>query len=91
MSSLTTYFLCRLLDFLGCGAFGNVYRGQLPNSQDEENGEKEVAVKSLHGKVTNEDKIKFLQEAVIMGQFNHPNIIKMLGIVLEGSVRLMLD
>ena len=45
-----------------------------------------MAVKSLKGEVTSDAKMKFLQEAVIMGQFSHPNIIKILGVVLQDSV-----
>jgi len=41
----------------------------------------EVAVKSLEGGLTEEDRVKFLQEAVIMGQFKHPNIIRVIGII----------
>jgi serine/threonine protein kinase len=29
-----------------------------------------------------EDRIWFLQEAAIMGQFNHPNIIRLLGTIV---------
>ena len=41
----------------------------------------EVAVKSLEGEPTEEERVKFLQEATIMGQFKHPNIIRIVGIV----------
>ena len=30
-----------------------------------------------------EDRVKFLQEATIMGQFKHPNVVKIHGIVVE--------
>ena len=30
-------------------------------------------------------KVKFLQEAATMAQFNHPNVIQLLGVVSEGS------
>ena len=76
-------FTYRLLETLGSGAFGEVHRGIFIHSN---NSEIEVAVKSLHREVTKEEQIKFLQEAVIMGQFSHPNIIKLLGIVLQDSV-----
>jgi len=45
-----------------------------------------VVGKSLHEEVTYEEQIKFLQEAVNMGQFSHPKIIKLLGVVLQDSV-----
>ena len=43
----------------------------------------EVAVKTMEDGSSEEDRIKFLQEAAIMGQFDHPNIIKILGVVIE--------
>ena len=39
----------------------------------------EVAVKSMQGETGEEDRIKFLQEAAIMGQFKHPYILRILG------------
>ena len=42
--------------------------------------EKEVAVKSIKN-VDEEENCKFLQEAAIMGQFSHANIIHMYGII----------
>ena len=40
--------------------------------------EREVAVKSLADGSTEEKRIQFLQEAAIMGQFKHPNVITLL-------------
>ena len=31
------------------------------------------------------DKVKFLQEAAIMGQFSHPNVVKLYGVVTVGE------
>ena len=42
-----------------------------------EGEEREVAVKSLADGSTEEKCIQFLQEAAIMGQFKHPNVITM--------------
>ena len=50
-------------------------------------GEEEVAVKSMESGISEEERVKFLQEAAIMGQFNHPNIIRILGIKREEPVR----
>ena len=32
-----------------------------------------------------DDKVKFLQEAAIMAQFRHPNVIQLYGIVTNGE------
>ena len=48
----------------------------------------EVAVKTLAKESTEMDRIKFLQEAAIMAQFSHPNVVKLYGVVeAENSVR----
>ena len=43
-----------------------------------------VATKTLKQSCNTIDKIKFLQEAAIMGQFHHKNIVKLHGVVVEG-------
>ncbi len=45
----------------------------------------DVAVKTLKEGASEEDKVKFLQEAAIMGQFSHPNVVRFYGIVIEGE------
>ena len=45
----------------------------------------EVAVKTMRDGASEEDKIKFLQEAAIMGQFRQPNILGIRGIIMEGD------
>ena len=44
-------------------------------------GQLNVAIKMLKDGASEEDKVKFLQEAAIMGQFSHPNVVKMYGVV----------
>ena len=44
----------------------------------------EVAIKQLSG-ASEKDTVKFLKEAAIMGQFSHPNIISLLGVVTVGE------
>ncbi len=75
-------FIYRLGDFLGSGQFGMVYRGILRHFGG---GEVEVAVKTLKEGSGEEDRVKFLQEAAIMGQFKHPNVVNMYGVVKDGE------
>ena len=38
-------------------------------------------MKELKKSAEEENRVKFLQEAVIMGQFNHNNVVKLYGVV----------
>ena len=58
-----------------------VYKGYWKNSV----GNELVAIKTLKSKSSTMDVIKFLQEAAIMGQFHHPNIVKLHGVVTVGE------
>ena len=67
---------------LGHGQFGGVHKGKWKSPK----GEYEVAIKVLDPtKSQNDDKVKFLQEAALMAQFKHPNVILLYGIVTEGG------
>ena len=70
---------CSLQEVIGSGQFGKVQRG-VWKSQSE--GEVDVAVKTLN---KGAEKVKFLQEAAIMGQFQHPSIVKLHGVVIIGE------
>ena len=72
-----------MLKHLGSGAFGNVYHCLWSHCEAEDAVEKDkqVAIKIMDEEASEEDRVKFLQEAAIMGQFNHPNIIRLLGII----------
>eukprot|EP00731_Ephydatia_muelleri_P015152 Em0008g872a len=74
---------------LGSGQFGGVQMGIWNGSK----GRCEVAIKTLNPTITQPDaKVKFLQEAAIMAQFRHPNVIQMYGIVTDGEpVMLVLE
>ena len=69
----------RLSTELGSGEFGVVRRGVWSVGGEE----REVAVKSLADGSTEEKRIQFLQEAAIMGQFKHPNVITLHGVLLD--------
>ena len=50
-------------------------------------GAMDVAVKQLQTGASEVENIKFLQEAAINGQFRHPNVVQLMGVVTdEGPV-----
>ncbi|KAL6088856.1 hypothetical protein STEG23_022679, partial [Scotinomys teguina] len=61
---------------LGKGNFGEVYKGTLKDNT-------EVAVKTCKEDLPQEFKIKFLQEAKILKQYDHPNIVKLIGVCTQ--------
>lgn len=65
---------------LGEGAFGTVYGGE---AQIDDHGWTAVAVKTLKKGSNGEDRLDFLAEAEAMKRFDHPNIIKLLGVCLQ--------
>ena len=73
---------------LGRGAFGQVYKGVWQHAVVgcEEPVEEEVAVKTMEDATSEQDMVKFLQEAAIMGQFNHVNIVKIMAILVSEDV-----
>ena len=71
------YIIYRTESIVGSGEFGDVYSGVWRSSR----GTQEVAIKVMKKNATEDDKVKFLQEAVIMAQFRHPNILRLLGAV----------
>ena len=66
-----------LLEELGKGEFGMVYKGEWVGSLQ---GPLQVAVKSLHRQVK-ESRYKLLKEAAIMGQFDHPYVVRLYGVI----------
>ena len=71
----------RISKVLGSGQFGEVSKGVWQSPM----GAMDVAVKQLRSKASEEEKVKFLQEAAINGQFRHPNVVKLMGVVTEGG------
>jgi len=53
--------------------------------------ETEVAIKTLNIDATSKDKLRFLQEAAIMCQFDHENVIKLYGVVTEAPEMIVLE
>lgn len=59
------------------GNFGDVYRAILRASGSE------VAVKTCRMNLPDEQKKRFLQEGRILKQYDHPNIVKLIGICVQ--------
>ncbi|XP_076868331.1 ephrin type-A receptor 3 [Brachyhypopomus gauderio] len=68
----------RIERVIGAGEFGEVCSGRLrlPSRR-----EIHVAIKSLKAGYSDQQRRDFLSEASIMGQFDHPNIIRLEGVV----------
>ena len=50
-----------------------------------------MAIKTLNDNTSDKDKLRFLQEAAIMCQFDHKNIIQLLGVVTEAPITIVLE
>nr|XP_006637988.2 PREDICTED: ephrin type-A receptor 6 isoform X2 [Lepisosteus oculatus] len=70
----------RIERVIGAGEFGEVCSGRLRTP-----GKREipVAIKTLKGGYVDRQRRDFLREASIMGQFDHPNIIRLEGVVTK--------
>lgn len=66
-----------LLEKIGRGNFGDVYKAKLKSSSLD------VAVKTCRMTLPDEQKRKFLQEGRILKQYDHPNIVKLIGICVQ--------
>ncbi|KAL0106639.1 hypothetical protein PUN28_015294 [Cardiocondyla obscurior] len=66
-----------LLEKIGRGNFGDVYKAQLKTCKTE------VAVKTCKVTLPDEQKRKFLQEGRILKQYDHRNIVKLIGICVQ--------
>ena len=71
---------CSCSDFIGSGEFGTVHLGLWSNGSADPI---QVAVKTLNSQCSESDRVKFLREAAIMGQFVHNNVVQLHGVVTE--------
>lgn len=75
------YILLSLFCFI-TGEFGEVCSGRLKLPSKKEIS---VAIKTLKVGYTEKQRRDFLGEASIMGQFDHPNIIRLEGVVTKSK------
>lgn len=75
-----SHTVCSVLNIIGAGHFGSVSKGVWFNGHLPV----DVAIKTT--KDTNEsERVKLLQEAAIMGQFAHNNVVRLHGVVTVGE------
>lgn len=71
---------------LGSGQFGRVYKGFL--KVDKTGEHTAVAVKTLHNRTTwndNQDNRAFLEEGLMMRDFEHENVLKLIGVTFDSN------
>nr|BAA81719.3 protein tyrosine kinase [Ephydatia fluviatilis] len=69
----------KLVEEIGGGEFGTVYKGMW----NERKPPVPIAVKTLKPGSSDKMRDDFLTEASIMGQFHHPNVIKLYGVITK--------
>ena len=69
------------MEVMVTGEFVDVHKGAWKGRKSD----LDIVVKMLKNDAPQEEKIKLLQEAVIMGQFHHPNILQFYGVVNEDA------
>ena len=74
---------------IGAGEFGIVNLGLWSNGSADP---VQVAVKTLNSQCSESDRVKFLREAAIMGQFVHNNVVQLHGVVTkEENMMIVLE
>ena len=88
MCIINVMIICRITGELGSGEFGIVTHGKWTPSSDKE---VEVAIKTLNSDASDKDRLRFIQEAAIMCQFDHENVVKLHGVVTEDPRMIVLE
>ncbi|XP_074468648.1 protein tyrosine kinase 2aa isoform X4 [Sebastes fasciatus] len=73
---------------IGEGQFGDVHQG-VYNTPDKP--DLPVAIKTCKNCTSDSVREKFLQEALTMRQFDHPNIVKLIGVITENPVWIIME
>ncbi|MEQ2270939.1 putative serine/threonine protein phosphatase, partial [Xenotaenia resolanae] len=73
---------------IGEGQFGDVHQG-VYNCPDKT--PLSVAIKTCKNCTTDSVREKFLQEALTMRQFDHPHIVKLIGVITENPVWIIME
>ncbi|XP_014296943.1 tyrosine-protein kinase hopscotch [Microplitis demolitor] len=76
---------------IGQGFYGEVYRGTLERDNSKDIEPQLVAVKKLKTRAVEADLRDFEREISIMKTLNHPNVVKILGVISEPEVCLVME
>merc|ERR1719330_316144 len=74
---------------IGQGAFGRVFQGKAPGLREGEEFTT-VAVKMLKEDATDDMQTDFEREALILSEFDHPNIVRLFGVCALGKPMCLL-
>ncbi|XP_068452567.1 focal adhesion kinase 1-like, partial [Clinocottus analis] len=73
---------------IGEGQFGDVHQGVYNSPEIPSLA---VAIKTCKNCTSDSVREKFLQEALTMRQFDHPNIVKLIGVITENPVWIIME
>ncbi|XP_030214217.1 focal adhesion kinase 1 isoform X1 [Gadus morhua] len=73
---------------IGEGQFGDVHQGVYVSP---DNPALSVAVKTCKNSTSDSVREKFLQEALTMRQFDHPHIVKLMGVITDNPVWIIME
>ena len=84
-----SYKEVELIEEIGEGAFGKVFRGQLKkgqtsnSSQSDRNNVVMVAVKTLKENASAKDRLDFHKEIELIAELQHPNVVSLIGVIVK--------
>ena len=79
----------RLINEIGSGEFGLVWKGMYLAPRTSISHELHVAIKELRNDPSAHEREELMREAAVTAQFDHPNVIGLIGVVTAGEPALL--
>ena len=79
----------RLIKEIGSGEFGLVWKGMYRAPKTAYSHELHVAIKELQNDPSAHEREELMREAAITAQFDHPNVVGLIGVVTAGEPALL--
>eukprot|EP00051_Salpingoeca_urceolata_P001714 m.43425 g.43425 ORF g.43425 m.43425 type:complete len:1401 (-) comp11636_c0_seq3:170-4372(-) len=79
----------KMLEKLGAGAFGDVFKGTVDEQAATGVPEYIAAIKTLKDDPSGQEKLELMREAALMAQFSHPNVVGLIGVCTKGMPMLL--